>query len=123
MGDGLDTVAYLHDQFIADLLVWHHLAWLGETVRRSDSRVWRLIAKVAGYALQERRELFTIIGELMASIIDRYRRLAESGRGELSVTPYAHPIVPLLLNIESAREAEPNVSLPELPDKNRAWIC
>ncbi len=25
-GDGLDSIAYLNDQFIADLLVWQHLA-------------------------------------------------------------------------------------------------
>ncbi|HEX2239089.1 MAG TPA: hypothetical protein VHJ19_12370 [Gammaproteobacteria bacterium] len=88
-----------------------------------DRAPQRLIAKGADYALQQRRELFTIIGELMASIIDRYRRLAERGRVELSVTPYAHPIVPLLLSIESAREAQPNVFLPELPDKSSTWIC
>ncbi|MDQ4147828.1 MAG: hypothetical protein M3120_09150 [Pseudomonadota bacterium] len=45
-----------------------------------DRAPQRLIAKGADYALQQRRELFTIIGELMASIIDLYRRLAESGR-------------------------------------------
>jgi hypothetical protein len=67
VGNGLYAVGYLHDQFIADLLVWHYLAWLGKTVRRSDSRVQRLIAKGTEYALQQRRELFTIIGELMAS--------------------------------------------------------
>jgi alpha-amylase/alpha-mannosidase (GH57 family) len=88
-----------------------------------DRAPQRLIAKGADYALQQRRELFTIIGELMGSIIDRYCRLTGSGRVDLSVTPYAHPIVPLLLNIESAREAQPHVFLPELPDKNSAWIC
>ncbi|HEX2243566.1 MAG TPA: hypothetical protein VHK27_09995 [Gammaproteobacteria bacterium] len=66
--------------------------------------------------------MFTIIGELMGSIIDQYRRITGSERVELSVTPYAHPVVPLLLNIESAREVQPNVFLPELPDKNSAWI-
>jgi peptidoglycan/xylan/chitin deacetylase (PgdA/CDA1 family) len=32
---------------------------------------------------------------------------------ELSFTPYAHPIMPLLLDIETAREAMPDVILPE----------
>ncbi|MDH3282969.1 MAG: glycoside hydrolase, partial [Gammaproteobacteria bacterium] len=34
---------YLNDQFFRDLLVWYHLAWLGESVRRTDARVRRLI--------------------------------------------------------------------------------
>ncbi len=114
VGDQLDAVRYLHDQFLVDLLVWHHLAWMGETVRRGDLRVKRLIARRTAYSLQERRELLSIIGELMASITGRYRRLAEQGRAELSVTPYAHPILPLLLDIQIAREAMPNVLLPEL---------
>ena len=113
-GDRLDTIAYLNDQFIADLLVWQHLAWLGETVRRGDVRIRRLMDKCAHYTLQDRRELLLIIGELLGVATDRYRRLAERGQIELSVTPYAHPIVPLLLDIKSAREAVPQMPLPAL---------
>ena len=38
--------------------------------------------------------------------------LAESGKVELSVTPWSHPILPLLIDFESAREAMPGVELP-----------
>ncbi len=38
--------------------------------------------------------------------------LGESGRVELSVTPYGHPIVPLLLDFQTAREAVPGMELP-----------
>lgn len=113
-GDRVDTIVYLNDQFIADLLVWQHLAWLGETARRGDVRIRRLMDKAAQYTLQDRHALLLIIGELLASATDRYRRLAERGQIELSVTPYAHPIVPLLLDIESAREAVPHMPLPAL---------
>ena len=33
----LERVSYASDQLIHDLAVWYHLAWLGETVRRSDT--------------------------------------------------------------------------------------
>jgi alpha-amylase/alpha-mannosidase (GH57 family) len=45
--------------------------------------------------------------------VDRYKKLAESGQVELSVTPYAHPIVPLLLDLNSAREALPDIKMPK----------
>lgn len=109
-----DVLAYLDSQFLADLAVWYHLAWLGETVKRSDARVQGLLAKGAGYTLHERRELLGIIGELVGSVINRYRALAERGQVELSVTPYAHPIMPLLLEIQSARQAMPEAGLPLL---------
>ncbi|BAU48669.1 glycoside hydrolase [Sulfurifustis variabilis] len=105
---------YLSEQFLVDLVVWHHLAWLGETVRRSDARVRRLIEKAGGYTLHDRRELLTVIGELLAGVIGRYRRLAERGQVELSTTPYAHPILPLLVDLKSAHDAQPDAPLPLL---------
>jgi alpha-amylase/alpha-mannosidase (GH57 family) len=107
-----EAIIYIHDQFLADLLVWFHLAWMGETVRRSDLRIRKLLDKGHGFSLQERIELLKVIGELCANVIGRYRNLVAGGQIELSVTPYAHPIMPLLFDIHSAREAMPEASLP-----------
>ena len=109
-----ETIKYLSDQYLIDLLVWYHLAWLGEHSRRHDSRVKKLIKKGEHYNLHDRRVLLEVIGELIHTVIPRYRALAERGQIELSMTPYAHPITPLLLDIQSAREAIPNVNLPGL---------
>ncbi len=109
------SLRYLSNQYLADLLTWYHLAWLGETVRRGDARVKRLIAKEAGYTLHDRRELLTVIGELLSGVIPRYAHLSARGQVELSVTPYAHPIVPLLLDFQCAREVMPQAPLPLLP--------
>ncbi len=105
------VVTYLDEQYLIDLLMWYHLAWLGEIVRRSDARVKLLIEKGHGFSDDDRRQMLEIIGELLSEIIPRYKALAESGQVELSVTPYAHPIMPLLLDIFSAREAMPEVNL------------
>ncbi|WP_127477694.1 glycoside hydrolase family 57 protein [Sulfurivermis fontis] len=107
-------VRYLDEQYLIDLLVWYHLAWMGETVRRGDSRVQQLMERGSGYTQADRRLLLQLIGELLDSVVPRYRRLAQDGRIELSVTPYAHPIMPLLLDIQSAREAMPEARLPLL---------
>jgi len=123
-----ELIAYLGDSFFSDLLVWYHLAWMGETVRRSDSSLQRLMDKQGRYSLHERRELLALIGGLLREIVPRYRRLAESGQIELSMTPYAHPIVPLLIDMESARETMPDAPLPVDPvypgGEDRArWHC
>ena len=108
----LERIAYASDQFIQDLAVWHHLAWLGETVRRSDPLVARLTARGREFTPGQRRDLLTLIGELVTQVVPRYRALAAGGRIELSVTPYGHPIIPLLLDFESARDAVPAMPLP-----------
>ena len=40
---------FLDDQFLIDLLVWYHLAWTGETVRRASPRLQALMAKASGF--------------------------------------------------------------------------
>jgi alpha-amylase/alpha-mannosidase (GH57 family) len=110
-----DRVPYASDQLIHDLAVWYHLAWMGETVRRTDSRVAALTAQGRAFTPQQRRELLGLIGELVASVVPRFRRLRETGQVELSVTPYGHPIVPLLLDFHTAREAVPGMALPRHP--------
>ncbi|MEP7242192.1 MAG: glycoside hydrolase family 57 protein [Gammaproteobacteria bacterium] len=109
----VERVPYASDQLIHDLAVWYHLAWMGETVRRTDARVAALTAQGRAFTAQQRRELLVLIGELVASVVPRFRRLSESGQVELSVTPYGHPIVPLLLDFRSAREAVPGMALPQ----------
>lgn len=105
---------YVDEQYLTDLLVWYHLAWIGETVRRKDERIAALIEKEFKYDDNDRHILMSVISELLSDVIGRYESLAKSGQIELSMTPYAHPIVPLLLDIKSATEAMPDVALPEL---------
>jgi alpha-amylase/alpha-mannosidase (GH57 family) len=109
------SASYFHEQYLIDLVMWYHLAWLGETVRRSDLRARRLLEKDSNYTLRDRQELLGLIGELIAGVVPRYRQLAQRGQVELSVTPYAHPITPLLLDFNSARDAIPDAPLP-------AWV-
>ena len=103
---------YVDDQFLIDLLVWYHLAWLGETVRRDDNRAKELMRKEKGYSVHDRRELLQLLGELIGGLTGRYAALARGGRVELAVSPYAHPIVPLLQSLDCAREAMPEAPLP-----------
>jgi alpha-amylase/alpha-mannosidase (GH57 family) len=114
-GHGEAGLSYLSGQYLADLLVWYHLVWTGETVRREHELVIQLMTKGEGFTAQERRQLFGLIAQVVQGIIPRYRKLVESGQIEISTTPHYHPIVPLLVDFQSAREAEPQASLPEAP--------
>ena len=105
---------YWNDQFLVDLLVWYHLAWMGESVRRSDARIQTLINKGHGFLYQDRRILVEVIADLMENLLRRYSDLAHKGQVELSMTPYAHPIVPLLVDLNSAKDAMPQVKMPLL---------
>lgn len=111
-GQGVATTAYLSGAYFADLLVWYHLVWTGETERRHQPLLAELMAKGEGFSLDDRRRLLALMGETMRSLIPRYRALAERGQIELSATPGTHPLAPLLLDFGSAREAQPDLPLP-----------
>ncbi len=118
--DASDTdLMYLSGQYFADAVTWHHLSWTGETVRRTHPELLELMRQGGAFTLAQRRRLMEILGGVVASVIGRYRSLAERGQIELSTTPYFHPITPLLLDFASARESWPEAALPqrsEYPD-------
>jgi alpha-amylase/alpha-mannosidase (GH57 family) len=107
-----ELVQYLSDAFLHDLAVWYHIAWLAETVKRSDLRVATLLERATDFRPAHRRMLLELIGELLGGLLPRYRRLADSGQCELATSPYGHPIMPLLLDFQAAREAVPTMTLP-----------
>jgi alpha-amylase/alpha-mannosidase (GH57 family) len=107
-----ERIGYASDQFLHDLAVWYHLAWLGETVRRTDPLVAALTAQGRAFTAANRRDLLGLVGRLVGSIIPRFRALSDAGQCELSLTPYAHPIVPLLIDFNAARQAQPTALLP-----------
>jgi len=107
-----ERIAYASDQFMHDLAVWYHLAWVGETVRRSDPLIAALSTQERLYTPANRRALLALIAGLIGSIVPRFRALSDAGRCELSLTPYAHPLVPLLLNFHAVRDTQPTALLP-----------
>ncbi|MBN2866753.1 MAG: glycoside hydrolase [Thiotrichales bacterium] len=113
--DGIDKIclSYLNKQFYTDLLMWYHLSWMGVSLRKQDSRVNRLMAKKRYFSSEDQKELMRIMADAVIGIIPRYRRLLERGQIEISMTPYGHPIVPLLIDFKSMRDALPHAPAPE----------
>jgi alpha-amylase/alpha-mannosidase (GH57 family) len=108
---GAVEVARFDEQALRDLQVLFHLAWSGSLLR-ADPLVTRLLKKGRGFNEEEKQALLARQREYLADVLPRWRRLADSGQIEFSVTPYYHPILPLLCDTWSAREAVPELALP-----------
>ncbi|MEL5848208.1 MAG: glycoside hydrolase family 57 protein [Candidatus Igneacidithiobacillus chanchocoensis] len=113
--DAAEMSDYLSVKYLADLLVWYHLAWTGETLRRQSPLLQRLLAKGNGFDYADRKALLDYLGATIQGLLPRYRALAEAGQIELSSTPYQHPIAPLLLDFASAHDGLPDAPLPASP--------
>jgi len=99
------------EQDFTDLLVWFNLAWIGYTGQRRHD-VLALIARGHGFQLEHQQQVLAIQAEMLRAVLPGYRELAEAGRIELSVTPYHHPILPLLIDLAEGY-ADQSDPLPE----------
>jgi alpha-amylase/alpha-mannosidase (GH57 family) len=125
-GSAAERVRHFSEQDLLDLQVWFFLAWTGEAARRRYPAFADLVAKGENFSAADKELLFATQQELLQAIIPLYRRLHMEGRIELSVTPYYHPIMPLLCDIRTAQTAMPRVVLPAAtfrhPEDARAQI-
>jgi alpha-amylase/alpha-mannosidase (GH57 family) len=112
-GNGLN---YLSGAYMADLVTWYLLTWSGESLRRHGKVIPELMAKGVNFTMADRQALLDELGSTMAGLIPRYRALAARDQVELSCTPEAHPLAPLLIDFKSAREAWPECLLPAAPE-------
>lgn len=109
---GEGALDYLSGAYFGDLVTWYHLAWTGESERRRQPLLTELMSKGEAFTLDDRLRLLNLIGTLLADLMPRYRALAARGQIELSTTPHAHPLAPLLFDFGSAHEALPDMPLP-----------
>jgi alpha-amylase/alpha-mannosidase (GH57 family) len=108
-----DTVCmqYLNSQYFLDVLVWYHIAWLGHALKQTKTSQ-ELIKKAKMFNEADRRALLQLIYDCISGLIPRYRKLAESGQIEISMTPYGHPIIPLLNDMDNMKCAQPDAPVP-----------
>ena len=109
------NLQYFSAQYKADLLVWYHLAWMGESIKRGNRLVQSLISKGSHFNVKDRQALFKLVGEIIRNLIPRYKNLQQKGQIEISSTPHHHPILPLLLDFNSTLDAMPGATLPNSP--------
>ncbi|MBF0559523.1 MAG: glycoside hydrolase [Nitrospirae bacterium] len=111
--DILRASRYFDEHDIRDLQVLFNLAWIDPMFKNSDPFLLGLIKKGKDFTEEDKHLLIDKQMEILRRIIPEYKRMGDSGQVELSVTPFYHPILPLLWDTNSARIAMPQVNLPK----------
>jgi alpha-amylase/alpha-mannosidase (GH57 family) len=104
------------DRDFRDLQVWSNLSWMHPLLFEKDPELAEFKAKGRRYSEEDKNWLLDKQRELLAQIIPLHRKLADRGQVELTTTPFYHPILPLLFDKRLAREAMPDVNLPDYRD-------
>ena len=98
---------------LMDLQVWFNLTWFGHIYKIKDPLVKGLLEKGKNFTQEEKSALLNKQKELMAMMVPKYRSMSDSGQIEITLTPYYHPILPLIIDTNSAKESMPHIALPE----------
>ena len=95
-----------------DLQVWFNLAWIDPVFRVRDPALAALEAKGRHFTEAEKTAVLAAQAAILQQVIPAYAAAQARGQVELSTTPYYHPILPLLCDVRSAREAIPQLPIP-----------
>ena len=99
------------DRDYRDLQVLSQLAWTDEFFL-SDPELAALIEKGENFSLEDQRTIIRKEHEIVKAVLPAYRAAAQRGAAELSVTPYYHPILPLLCDTNEGAVSSSGLPLP-----------
>lgn len=112
-GDLEKIVKKFNHQDIRDLQVLFNLAWIDPLHRKEDKFLNELQKKGRNFTEEEKNFVLDKHMEILRKIIPTYQEMVKSGQIEISVTPFYHPILPLIYDNYKAKECMPWVILPE----------
>ena len=90
------------------------LSWCSSYLRRENKTVKKLFEEKSAYSEEDKNQLILELLNHIREIIPLYKELLSSGQIEITTTPFYHPILPLLLDMNVAKESSPDVKLPAL---------
>ncbi len=106
-----DSGGVYNTQDYLDLQLLFNLAWTDPDWLVQEPLAG-LVAKGRSFSEEDKKTLFTEQLRLIRAIVPLHKELQDAGQIEVTMTPFAHPILPLLVNTDLAKIALPDLALP-----------
>jgi len=101
-------------QDFRDLQVLFNLAWTDPSFL-AEEPLASLVNKERGYSEEDKTIVLDEHLRILKAVIPLHREMQEAGQIEVTMTPFAHPILPLLVDTTLAKIAMPSADLPVPP--------
>ena len=98
-------------QDFLDLQVLFNLAWTDMSFLTGEPYS-SLASKGKGYTEEDKNTLLQLHAAIMAQVVPIHKQYQDNEQIEITFTPYAHPILPLLIDTDLATIAVPGITLP-----------
>jgi alpha-amylase/alpha-mannosidase (GH57 family) len=108
----VDTQRYFSVGEMRDIQVLFNLVWFDPMFVEEDDFLKDMFKKGRNYTEDEKKKIIDMQLDILKGIIPKHKELMEKGIIEVSITPFYHPILPLLCDSDVAKVAEPHIKLP-----------
>jgi len=102
------------DQDFLDLQIWFNLAWF-DPIYLAEEPLVGLVEKGEGFSESDKEIVFNQVLEVVQKVLPYHKELQDAGQIEVTITPYTHPILPLIYDNQLALVGNPSAEMPELP--------
>ena len=106
-----DALNRFTDQDFLDLQVWFNLAWMDPDIL-AEPEFKVLADKGRDFTEQDKQKVLEKQLQLVKMVIPEHVKLQNSGRIEITMTPYSHPILPLIYDSDLAKICMSGALLP-----------
>ena len=96
-----------------DLQVLFNLVWIDPLFRKKDLVLRELVRKGRFFSQEDKEYILSFHKKILSQIIPSYKEFVHNEKIELTTTPFYHPILPLLISTNSAKDCTPQVKLPK----------
>lgn len=103
---GENDIKIFSDQEYSDLMALFNLVWFDPIYKNIYPELKKLINKKKNYTHQDRIKIIEIQRDIIRQIIPAYKKLAKEGKIEITTSPYYHPILPILLDINGIKKSK-----------------
>lgn len=93
------------DQEYSDLMAYFNLVWFSPSHKNKYPELRKLIKKGKNYDKNDRRAIIEIQRDIIRKIIPTYKKFVQKNRVEITTSPYYHPILPILLDINEIKKS------------------
>ena len=104
---------HYNDAEFLDLEILFILSWCGVYLKHNNTTVQKLLHKEKNYTTNDKRVLLETLQKFIGTIWDFYKKLLQEQQISIATTPFYHPILPLLLDMQNAKEANTNTNIPQ----------
>lgn len=100
------------EQDYRDLQVWFNLAWFDPDFL-AEKPLKDLVDKGRNFTEEDKKIVFDKALQVIQEVLPLHKKLQDAGQIEVITTPYAHPILPLVIDTNLAKIGNPGAETPQ----------